>query len=137
MSGNQSVESFKQILGNASQLETGFIVLQHDLYMQTVDIAVGYTLNLALNNTPSLKLEPIGTCQGWPGSDLYLETTTNSTFPYPNSPAASGATTTASARATGAAAQGSSSGARLQSSVSGTSLMLAGLSVLAGGLLVV
>lgn len=31
------------------------------------------------------QLKPIGTCQGWPASDLYLETTTNKTFPYANS----------------------------------------------------
>jgi uncharacterized membrane protein YgcG len=33
------------------------------------------------------QLKPIGTCQGWPASDLYLETTTNKTFPYANSTA--------------------------------------------------
>lgn len=29
-----------------------FIVLEHDLYEVTVDLAVGYTLNAALNHQP-------------------------------------------------------------------------------------
>ena len=120
-----------------------FIVLEHDLFQQTVDIAVGYTLNLALNYTPQLTLEPIGVCQGWPASNLYLETTTNTTFPYPDSDISTEVSTTNSARATAiseaAQASGSSSkssGAHERFSMPGMSLLLAGLSVLAGGLLV-
>jgi hypothetical protein len=33
-----------------------FIVLQHDLYEVTVDLAVGYTLDTALNHTPSFSV---------------------------------------------------------------------------------
>ena len=33
-----------------------FIVLQHDLYEVTVDLAVGYTLGAALNHTPSFSV---------------------------------------------------------------------------------
>lgn len=127
-------------MGNATEIDTGFIVLEHDLYMQSVDLAVGYTLDKALSFSPSLKLEPIGTCQGWPASDLYLETTTNATFPFQNSTAASAATTTAAARASGSAqgAQGSKSGARGSfAGVPTLGAMLAGLSVMLGGLLMV
>lgn len=33
-----------------------FVVLEHDLYAQTVDLAIGYTLPAALNFTPTLKV---------------------------------------------------------------------------------
>ena len=143
VTGPESLEAFEQILGNATLIDTGFIVLQHDLYQQSVDLAVGYTLDRALTFTPSLKLESIGTCQGWPSTDLYLETTTNTTFPYPESVISTNVTTTASARATavtaaGGAAQGS--GARASANLASLptlGAMLAGLSVLVGGLLVV
>ncbi len=63
-----SFNSFEAILGNASSLDSGyvrvgsesyvfdvvfsFIVLQHDLYEVTVDLAVGYTLDAALTHNP-------------------------------------------------------------------------------------
>jgi peptidoglycan/xylan/chitin deacetylase (PgdA/CDA1 family) len=81
------LEIFESILGNATTMDTGFVVLQHDLYEQAVDLAVGYTLDKALKHQPPFNLKPIGTCQGWPASNLYLQTTTNTTFPYKNSTA--------------------------------------------------
>jgi hypothetical protein len=33
-------------------LNTGFIVLEHDLYQQTVDLATGYTIPFALAHQP-------------------------------------------------------------------------------------
>ncbi|KAL5537167.1 CDA2_1 [Sanghuangporus sanghuang] len=140
VTGTESVEAFENILSNATELDTGFIVLQHDLYQQSVDLAVGYTLDLALNFTPSLTLEPIGVCQGWPATDLYLETTTNTTFPYPDSVISTNVSTTASARATAVTADGAAqgSGARANfASLPTLGAMLAGLSVLVGGLLMV
>ena len=134
------MDAFNQILGNATQLDTGFIVLQHDLYQQSVDLAVGYTLNAAINYNPKLTMEPIGTCQGWPSTNLYLETTTNTTFPYPESVISGNATTTASARATAVSGKSNAqgSGARPNfASLPTLGAMLAGLSVLIGGLLVV
>ncbi|TDL23884.1 hypothetical protein BD410DRAFT_745865 [Rickenella mellea] len=144
VNGTDSLTSFQQILGNATQLDTGFVVLQHDLFQQTVDLAVGYSLPAALSFQPQLTLEPIGKCQGWPASNLYLETTTNTTFPFTNSTISSNATTTnparASAAATGAAhggsGGGSSSGA-LGSLSSGVSFLVAAALALVGGLLVV
>lgn len=47
-------------------------------------MAVGYTLDAALNHNPKFTLKAIGQCTNTPASDLYLETTTNKTFPYPN-----------------------------------------------------
>ncbi len=115
----QSVEAFNQILSDAATLDTGFIVLEHDLFPQEVDLGVGYFLQSALQFTPKLTFKPIGACQGWPETNMYLETTTNATFPYPDSREASEATTTtadADARATTA---GSANANGINSSTNG------------------
>lgn len=77
-----------------------FVVLQHDLYEVTVDMAIGYTLNAAQTHNPAftvslwvhlspwitvvlcllVQLEPIGVCNKIPTSDLYQETSTNATY---------------------------------------------------------
>lgn len=80
----ESYEDFQAILGNATTLNNGFCVLEHDLFEQTVDLAIGYTLPAALAFTPALKLEAIGQCQHTPATDLYRETNTNKTFPFSN-----------------------------------------------------
>ncbi|KAG6828835.1 hypothetical protein H0H87_000626 [Tephrocybe sp. NHM501043] len=84
VTGPSSFATFQSILGNATTLDTGFIVLQHDLYEITVDLAVGYTLNTALTHNPAFKLEAIGKCTNTPTSNLYFESTTNTTFPSYN-----------------------------------------------------
>lgn len=81
VTGLQSFQSFQAILGNATLIDTGFIVLQHDLFPQTVDLATGYTLQAAMSFTPALTLKPIGQCSKIPTSDLYRETNTNASFP--------------------------------------------------------
>jgi len=90
ISGNQSVASFEQILTNATEIDTGFIVLQHDLFETTVDLAVGYTLDLALNHDPKFHLQPIGQCTGLAPDNIYLETNKNTSFPYRNHSSTSG-----------------------------------------------
>jgi hypothetical protein len=75
--GKQSVAVFENILANASAIDTGsvnlrmlgclvanlfsfrFIVLQHDLYEITVDLAIGYTLNAALNHNPAFTVSSL------------------------------------------------------------------------------
>jgi len=84
VSGAQSFQTFQAILTNATQIDTGFIVLQHDLYDITVELATHFTLDAAINNNPPLTLKPIGQCLKYPASNLYLESTTNATFPYRN-----------------------------------------------------
>ncbi|KAJ8469598.1 hypothetical protein ONZ45_g16840 [Pleurotus djamor] len=81
VNGVQYVDTFSHIIGNASTLDTGFIVLQHDLYEIVVDLAVGYTLPSALDHNPKFNLQPIGKCMKWPAGNIYLETNTNTTFP--------------------------------------------------------
>jgi len=83
VTGSQSVATFEGILGNASTLNTGFIVLEHDLYEITVDLATQYTLNAALQHNPPFTLMSIGQCSKIPTNNLYRETNTNKTFPYP------------------------------------------------------
>ncbi|KAJ3810474.1 hypothetical protein F5876DRAFT_88894 [Lentinula aff. lateritia] len=79
-----SFSQFEGILGNASTLEDGFIVLEHDLYEQTVDMAIGYTLPAALNHNPPFTLEPIGQCNGIPYTNMYVESNLNTSFPIAN-----------------------------------------------------
>lgn len=42
-----SLSAFEKILDLASNLKTGFIVLEHDLYQVTVDMAIGFFLTIA------------------------------------------------------------------------------------------
>lgn len=85
VTGPQSFATFEAILGNATMLNTGFVVLEHDLYAQTVDLAIGYTLPAAMNFTPTLTLDSIGHCNGIPNTNLYRESNQNTSFPYANS----------------------------------------------------
>ena len=72
------ISNFDSILSTAPTLKNGFIVLEHDLYEQAVDLAVDYVLPSALQN-PSLTLQPIINCLGKDMSQAYIETATNST----------------------------------------------------------
>jgi len=83
-----SYDTFQSILTTATSLNTGFVVLQHDLFELTVDLATGYTLPAAQSHNPPFNIQAIGQCRGFPPTDLYRETTTNTTFPYPNSTSA-------------------------------------------------
>ncbi|KAI6112578.1 carbohydrate esterase family 4 protein [Pisolithus sp. B1] len=108
VNGSQSFATFQAILNNATLLDTGFIVLEHDLYPQTVDLAIGYTLPAALNFTPHLTMDSIGHCNDIPATNLYRESNQNTSFPYPNStsgdssvPSGSGGSTSTSKSKTG------------------------------------
>ncbi|OAX43962.1 hypothetical protein K503DRAFT_707420 [Rhizopogon vinicolor AM-OR11-026] len=85
VTGPQSFATFESILSNATLLNTGFVVLEHDLYAQTVDLAIGYTLPAAMNFTPKLTLDSIGHCNNIPSTNLYRESNLNTSFPYANS----------------------------------------------------
>lgn len=95
----QVLVNWENILGNATTINTGFIVLEHDLFQQTVEVATGYILPDALAHQPAFTIEPIITCNHLPMSDAYIETNDNSTNP----PAVSASiVATGSAQATGA-----------------------------------
>ncbi|KZT06315.1 carbohydrate esterase family 4 protein [Laetiporus sulphureus 93-53] len=113
------LNNWEAIMNNSSQIDTGFIVLEHDLFQQTVDIAVGYILPQALAHTPSFNITPVIECQDMPLSNAYIETNDNSTntLPldaaksiYPTNASATAAAASASAEATGASGSSSAAG---------------------------
>ena len=75
------INNWGNIAANASLINTGFILLEHDLFQQSVDLAVGYILPDALGHNPKFTIQPVVTCLGKPLSDAYLETNDNSTNP--------------------------------------------------------
>jgi peptidoglycan/xylan/chitin deacetylase (PgdA/CDA1 family) len=81
VSSQQVLANFNGILNLAPNLNTGFIVLSHDLYQQSVDLAIGYYLPDALARNPPFKLEPIITCLNKPLGFAYSETNNNQTNP--------------------------------------------------------
>lgn len=82
----QVLVNWKNILGNATSMNTGFIVLEHDLFPQAVEAATGYILPDAIAHQPPFKIEPVITCLNKPLRDAYVETNDNKTNP----PVASG-----------------------------------------------
>ncbi|RPD81687.1 hypothetical protein L226DRAFT_496702 [Lentinus tigrinus ALCF2SS1-7] len=95
----QVLNNWHSIVNNATQINTGFIVLEHDLFQQTVDIAMDYILPDALAHQPPFKIEPIVSCLGKPLSDAYIETNDNKSNPIGAS--ASGSSGSGSAQASG------------------------------------
>lgn len=77
------LQNWGNILGNVTTISNGFIVLEHDLLMQMVDLATGYILPDALAFQPPLKIEPVIQCLNKPFGDAYLETNDNSSNPLP------------------------------------------------------
>lgn len=94
VTGQQSFQQFQSILTNATTLNTGFIVLQHDLFEQEVgtysytallhrvltsgdivDLSTGYSIPAAL--AANFHLMDINRCQHNDPSAAYLETITN------------------------------------------------------------
>ncbi|KAK7064538.1 chitin deacetylase [Favolaschia claudopus] len=79
------LQNWNFIEGNAtsSSFNTGFILLEHDLFQESVDIATGYILPDALAHNPSFKIEPVIQCINQPLNNAYLELNDNSTNPPP------------------------------------------------------
>jgi hypothetical protein len=73
---------FQRFRPATDRMPTGFIVLEHDLYEQTVELATGYILPDALARTsPKLNIMPVSQCLGLNLTDAYMETNNNSTHP--------------------------------------------------------
>ncbi|TDL28773.1 glycoside hydrolase/deacetylase [Rickenella mellea] len=83
ISSSQVIVNFENIIANATTINTGFIVLEHDLFEQTVQLATGYILPEALAHNPAFSLKPVINCLNKPLSDAYVETNNNSTNPPP------------------------------------------------------
>lgn len=77
VNGVDVVDNFDGILATAPGLGSGFIVLEHDLYPQTVEIAVDYIIPEALSFEPKLKVQSVIACMGQSLDDAYVETNRN------------------------------------------------------------
>ncbi|KAL7420997.1 chitin deacetylase [Cryptotrichosporon argae] len=149
--GASALARFEDIIQTyAPQLDTGFIVLEHDLYQQTVDLAVGYTLPLALA-AGKYKLESIASCLGLAAGEAYIETSSNNTATMITSPTGTGsiyqpvvgtaiadaAVTSATSGSAGSTASGSSgsaaSGSTRAAAASGSASASAATSKAASG----
>ncbi|KAF7306607.1 Chitin deacetylase [Mycena indigotica] len=75
------LQNWDYIKGNATTFNSGFILLEHDLFQQSVDIATGYILPDALVHQPKFNIAPVITCLNKPMEDAYIETNDNSTNP--------------------------------------------------------
>jgi hypothetical protein len=73
------VSVFDGIIANASSLSTGYIVLAHDLYKQSVELATEVILPQALSASPKQNIVPIITCLNQPLGNAYVETNQNAT----------------------------------------------------------
>ncbi|KAH7890773.1 carbohydrate esterase family 4 protein [Phlebopus sp. FC_14] len=139
VTGPQSFATFEAILSNATTLNTGFVVLEHDLYAQTVDLAIGYTLPAAMTFNPKLTLDSIGHCNHIPNTNLYRESNLNTSFPYPNSTSGDPSVPSGSSGQGGQGGQGATSntgGAVLNGGAISISVAAAVLFTVVGSLLI-
>ncbi|KAG9223113.1 carbohydrate esterase family 4 protein [Pleurotus ostreatus PC15] len=131
----QVLHNWEDIVGNATTMNSGFIVLEHDLFQQSVEVATGYILPDALAHQPAFRIEPVISCLNKPLGDAYVETNDNATNP----PIGGGAghTTAVVTLASGAPGSASATGAASNTN-SGVSFAPSPLAfVAAAGLLVV
>ncbi|KAN0063862.1 chitin deacetylase [Thecaphora frezii] len=129
VSAAEVVVTFENIIKSAPQLDTGYIVLAHDLYQQSVELATEVVLPFALNMTPKQNLMPIVECLNKLPGDAYVETNRNVSGSHATATAsgsaaartaggkASAPTTTGGSKATGGAS-GNTSGAPSDAAVS-------------------
>lgn len=82
------LSNWQGIMNNVSSRDSGFIVLEHDLFQQTVEVATGYILPDA--QARGLTIEPVITCLKKPLSDAYIETNNNQSNPPPTGSGANG-----------------------------------------------
>jgi len=108
--GQSSFDQFNKILGLAATINTGFIVLEHDLYQETVDMAINYFLPAAFAHNPKFTLKSINQCLGKPLSASYVETSGAATSGNSSTPAASGSGAAASPKASGKTASPTGNG---------------------------
>jgi hypothetical protein len=66
--------NFQTIIESTKSLDSGFILLEHDLQEEPVDLAVEKILPEAIAYTPALTMEPVITCLGFDMAQAYVET---------------------------------------------------------------
>src|ERR1700679_4083430 len=67
----QVLYNWENIMTSALTIDTGFIVLEHDLFQQTVEVATGYILPDALARKPAFNITPVINCLNRPLSEAY------------------------------------------------------------------
>jgi hypothetical protein len=79
---DEVLSNWTKVINTASTLDTGFIVLEHDIWEQSVEIATGYILPDAV--AKGLTIKPVTMCIDGSMANAYVElkstvTTSNST----------------------------------------------------------
>lgn len=143
--GVSSLSKFRSILQTAESMNTGFIVLSHDLYQQTVDLAVGYMIPQALDQA-KWNLKSISDCLGWNKGNSYIETSDNTTvidnkngtagtsFPVSHGAAVTGAATSGGASSASASQSGMSASTTRASSAGSAATAAASATKASGAL---
>ncbi|KAI0823045.1 hypothetical protein BC628DRAFT_1337955 [Trametes gibbosa] len=109
ITSEQVLNNWQNIIGNATTIDHGFIVLEHDLFQQTVDIATGYILPDALAHQPPFNIMPMVQCLKKDLKDAYLETNDNATNPIGSAnPTGTGGNAEATGTGTGNGSSGAS-----------------------------
>jgi len=88
ITSEQVVQHFEAMMADTGDLTTGFIALEHDLWPQTVDMAIGYLLPDALAQG-NLTIETVVKCRHLTLADSYVETNDNTSNPLPAANASS------------------------------------------------
>jgi hypothetical protein len=123
----QVLQNWEYILGNVSTMNNGFIVLEHDLFEESVEVATGYILPDALAHNPPFSIKPVVACQKLSLADAYIETNDNKTNPPALVAAVSaGVVTTTSVIPTATGKSSSSSSSNLKSGATGISVPVYG-----------
>jgi len=105
---SEVLQNWDYIKGNASLIDTGFILLEHDLFPQTVELATGYILPDALASIPHFNITPVASCMNLPMADAYITTNDNTTNPPIPPPPSSNTSAGSDGSASGGSGSGSS-----------------------------
>jgi hypothetical protein len=81
---DEVLSNWTKVITTASTLDTGFIVLEHDIWEQSVEIATGYILPDAI--AKGLTIQPVAICIDGSMEDAYVGLQSNSTTPSPSGP---------------------------------------------------
>jgi hypothetical protein len=79
----QVLANWEGIMEHVDSMQNGFIVLEHDLFQQSVEVATGYILPDALARKPALNITTVVACLNMPPGNAYIETNNNQTNPLP------------------------------------------------------
>jgi len=77
----QAIQNWKKVISNVTKRNSGFVVLAHDLFEQTVGFAIDYILPDALAHNPPFTMQPVVSCLNLNMADAYVETNDNSIYP--------------------------------------------------------